>query len=201
MKTRLVTIAALGSCALFAATTTTTTTTTTLPDGTTKRTTTTVTTTTDEKRPRLTPERGGYTYVKYGSSKVPYWKGYYFIDGAWVWRGHGKPAYAPPRFRPVLPEDAAVDSTDEEYTYVEYEGDTVAYYKGYYYIDGAWVWRGPGRPPFPPPKFRPEPPVKPAVGSVPAKAAPAKTKTKPAKASRVKSAPRRSAPAPKPPRR
>lgn len=204
MKIRLIVIvAALGACALFAAASAAAAATTAAADNDIKSTTTSAS---DEKKPKLppgtlTPEQGGYRYVKYGKVKVPYWKGYYYINRVWVWRGLGRPAYAPPRFRPVLPEDAAVDSTDEEYTYVEYEGDTVAYYKGYYYIDGAWVWRGPGRPPFPPPKFRPEPPVKPAVGSVPAKAAPAKTKTKPAKASRVKSAPRRSAPAPKPPRR
>ena len=148
MKIRLIVIVAAGACALFAAASAAAAATTAAADNDIKST---ATSASDEKKPKLppgtlTPEQGGYRYVKYGKVKVPYWK-------------------------------------------------------GYYYINRVWVWRGPGRPPFPPPKFRPEPPVKPAVESVPAKAAPAKTKTKPAKASRVKSAPRRSAPAPKPPRR
>ena len=46
------------------------------------------------------------------------------------------------------------DAEDEEETYVYYE--SVPYYRGYYYIDGAWVWRGRGKAPFPPPRIRPK---------------------------------------------
>jgi len=158
MKVLFTAIAALGACALFAATTTTTTVTTTTTENGTKRTTTTVTTTDDKdpKRPpkTLTPEQGGYTYVKYHDVRYPYWKGYYYIDRAWVWRGPGKPAVAPPQFLPVMPPPPG----SADYTYVDYEGEIVPYYSGYYYIGGVWVWRRPGRPPFPPPNFRPGPP-------------------------------------------
>ena len=51
--------------------------------------------------------------------------------------------------------EKTVTPAEGDYTYVEYDGEIVPYYRGYYYIGGVWVWRGPGRPPFPPPKFRP----------------------------------------------
>ena len=61
--------------------------------------------------------------------------------------------------------DDAVSPEEGNYTYVEYDNDYVPYYRGYYYIDGVWVWRGSGRPPIPPippPKFRPVPRPRPA---------------------------------------
>ena len=58
--------------------------------------------------------------------------------------------------------DDAVSPEEGDYTYVEYDDDYVPYYRGYYYIDGVWVWRGSGRPPIPPPKFRPVPRPRPA---------------------------------------
>lgn len=99
-------------------TTTTTTVTTTTADGTTTKKETTVTTTSDEINTpapapaaadaetetvvEVSPEAGGYTYVEYDGVWVPYYKGYYFINGVWVWRGSGKPPFPPPRFRPRL---------------------------------------------------------------------------------------------------
>jgi cytoskeletal protein RodZ len=51
--------------------------------------------------------------------------------------------------------DGATTPEDGDYTYADYNGDTVPYYKGYYYIDGAWIWPGRGPATVPPPKFRP----------------------------------------------
>ena len=81
-------------------TTTTTTVTTTSGENNTKETTTTVTTTTTESK-EVSPEDGGYTYVEYEGTWVPYYKGYYYINGVWLWRRPGKPPFPPPHFRPV----------------------------------------------------------------------------------------------------
>ena len=126
MKTRTLAIAFLCACSLIAAaqagktmpvslfaagattTTTTTTVTTTNADGTTTKKETTVTTTSDENNAaaaadaEVSPEDGGYTYVDYEGVTVPYYKGYFFINGVWVWRRPGKPPFPPPRFRPRL---------------------------------------------------------------------------------------------------
>jgi len=105
-------------------------------------------------------------------------------------------------------EDTAAEENQEEtvspeegkYTYEEYEGEYVACYKGYYYIGGVWVWRRPGKPPIPPPHFRPVPRnhgKAPAHGHAPAKKAPAKAaapKTAPVKTTPVKRTPVKSAP-------
>lgn len=58
-----------------------------------------------------------------------------------------------------------------DYSYEEYSGVLLPYYRGYYYIDGVWVWRGHGKAPIPPPKFRPRPAPKPGAGKAPAPAA------------------------------
>ena len=82
-----------------------------------------------------------------------------------------------------------VSAEDGDYTYEYYEGESVPYYLGYYYVGGVWVWHGHGRPPFPPPHFRPVP--KPhSAKHAPAKAAstkPASAKGAPGKS--VKSSP------------
>ena len=78
-------------------------------------------------------------------------------------------------------EDTTTDDDDDgEYTYEYYDGAYVPYYRGYYYIGGAWVWRKHGRPPFPPPRFRP------ALRSIKSPARHTATKTAPAKAAVVK---------------
>ena len=90
-----------------AAVTTTTTETTTTTDGNTTKVTRTTTSVTRDTPPlpaeAITPENGNYTYAVYDGVLLPYYKGYYFIDGVWVWRGPGKPPIPPPRFRPILP--------------------------------------------------------------------------------------------------
>lgn len=104
MKKRTVAIVFLGVCTIFASvygdivitqpTTTSTTTTTkvtTAADGTTTEETTTTTTTTEED----------YTYLEY-DGVVPYYRGYYYINGVWVWRGRGKAPFPPPKRRPLL---------------------------------------------------------------------------------------------------
>ena len=58
-----------------------------------------------------------------------------------------------------------------DYTYEEYDGVLLPYYRGYYYIDGEWVWRGSGAAPIPPPKFRPRPAPKPGAAKAAASAA------------------------------
>lgn len=111
MKLRLIAIIAAGAVCAGAqtvvlrgpgtpvvSTTKTTTVTTTSTDDNTKETTTTVTTTTVKE---IAPEDGGYTYVEYEGAWVPYYRGYYYINGVWLWRHHGKPPFPPPHFRPV----------------------------------------------------------------------------------------------------
>ncbi len=75
---------------------------------------------------------------------------------------------------------------DEDYTYVEYDGDIVPYYRGYYYIGGVWVWRGRGKPPFPPPKFRPGNPGARVAAPRPAARTAAPVKSAPVKRTPVK---------------
>lgn len=126
MKIPIIAIIVLGVCALFAAeqtdgngaetqksVTTRSVTETTSEDGT-KTTTTTVTTTTVTTAPAAedggentddgdqssddgdqseeyttSPDEGNYIYVKYNGVVVPYYRGYYWIDGTWVWHGRG----------------------------------------------------------------------------------------------------------------
>ena len=113
--------------------------------------------------------------------------------------------------------EETVSAEDGNYTYVEYEGESVPYYRGYYYISGVWVWHGRGTAPFPPPNFRPvvrSPQPAAANAAVPAKAVSAKatqslttpakttsTKAAPAKATSAKSTPAKAAPAKSAPRR
>ena len=98
------------------------------------------------------------------------------------------------------PADAAVSPEDGDYTYVEYEGVLVPCYKRhFYYIDGVWVWRGPGKPPFPPPKFRPVLPPRPPKAA-PAKPVPPKKAVSPKKAAKRASKAARRAGLPRPPR-
>ena len=82
--------------------TTTTTTVTTSADGTTTRETRT-TTVTNNADYDIVPDEGVYVYVDYNGERVPYYRGYYYSDGVWVWRGSGRTIYPPPRFRPALP--------------------------------------------------------------------------------------------------
>ena len=93
-------------------------------------------------------------------------------------------------------DDGATSPEEGNYTYEEYDGVVVPYYRGYYYISGAWVWHGHGPAPFPPPHFRPRL-RRPHHGPAPAKAAPAKNapaKNAPAKAAPGKTAPTKAAP-------
>ena len=48
------------------------------------------------------PDDGNYIYVKYNGVIVLYYRGCYWIDGAWVWHGRGVAVFPPPRFRPVV---------------------------------------------------------------------------------------------------
>ena len=119
MKNQAIAIAALGACALFASAQGSEITVNcifTLPiaELTATITTTVITTVTDEngnivKESKVTtkkdvdtisPDYGDYTYEEYGGVLLPYYKGYYYIDGAWVWRGSGVAPIPPPKFRP-----------------------------------------------------------------------------------------------------
>ena len=103
-------------------------------------------------------------------------------------------------------EETTDDSEAGSYTYIYYNGACVPYYRGYYYIDGAWVWRRHGRAPYPPPKFRPAlatsakavqsrpGPVAKKVSSHKAKSASGKAKSASVKASKVKRTPAKSTP-------
>lgn len=43
-----------------------------------------------------------YTYKYYDGEWVPYYRGYYYIGGVWVWRKRGRAHFPPPRIRPAL---------------------------------------------------------------------------------------------------
>lgn len=43
-----------------------------------------------------------YTYKYYDGEYIPYYRGYYYIGGVWVWRKHGRAPFPPPRVRPTL---------------------------------------------------------------------------------------------------
>ena len=74
-------------------------------------------------------------------------------------------------------EEATISAEGDNYTYEYYDGVYVPYYRGYYYIGGAWVWHGHGKAPFPPPRVRPILRTAPVpVKSPTAKAVPAKTR-------------------------
>lgn len=117
MKKQAIAIAALGACAFFASAQAgegTVNCIFTLPIAELTVTTTTITTVTDENGniikenkattrkvvDAISPDLGDYTYEEYGGVLLPYYRGYYYIDGVWVWRGHGKAPIPPPRFRP-----------------------------------------------------------------------------------------------------
>lgn len=86
---------------LLAATTTTTVTTTNqLDDGSIQIIEKKITTISPEEEDYTSPEDGDYTYVEYEDAYVPYYKGYCYISGAWIWRGHGMATFPPPKFRP-----------------------------------------------------------------------------------------------------
>jgi len=95
-------------------------------------------------------------------------------------------------------EEATLSAEEGDYTYEYYEGDSVPYYRGYYYRGGSWVWGGSGVATFPPPQFRPvlrsgtakpkavrgsSTPVK-AVSSKPVASKPVRVKRTPAKSVR-----------------
>jgi len=91
-----------------------------------------------------------------------------------------------------------------EFSYADYNGTQVPYYKGYYYVDGNWMWRGAGKPGFPPPQTRPGMQPRPGTQPNPAsvKSAPVKSAPKPASVKRAPAkAPRGGGRAPKGPRR
>ena len=96
-------------------------------------------------------------------------------------------------------EETTDDSEAGSYTYVYYNGACVPYYRGYYYIDGAWVWSRHGRAPYPPPKFRPAlatsaKAVQSRPGPVAKKVSSHKAKSASVKASKVKRTPAKSTP-------
>ena len=96
-------------------------------------------------------------------------------------------------------EETTDDSEAGSYTYIYYNGACVPYYRGYYYIDGAWVWRRHGRAPYPPPKFRPAlatsaKAVQSRPGPVAKKVSSHKAKSASVKASKVKRMPAKSTP-------
>ena len=119
MKKQSIAIAALGACALFASAQAgegTVNSIVTLPIAELTVTTTTITTVTDENGniikenkattrkvvDAISPDLGDYSYEEYDGVLLPYYRGYYYIDGVWVWRGSGRPPIPPPKFRPVL---------------------------------------------------------------------------------------------------
>ncbi len=117
IKKQAIAIAALGACALFASVQAgegTVNCIVTLPIAELTVTTTTITTVTDENGniikenkattrkvvDAISPDLGDYSYEEYDGVLLPYYRGYYYIDGVWVWRGRGKAPIPPPKFRP-----------------------------------------------------------------------------------------------------
>ena len=131
MKAKKIAIVSLSAFTIFAiaqtstvvnlpGTTTTTTTVTTTPDGyTTRETKTTTVTSNAADYYDIINDDTSYIYVEYDGVRVPYCRGYYYIDGVWVWRGPGRATRPAPRFRPVqthrLPQTAQAAARSRYY--------------------------------------------------------------------------------------